>query len=113
MKSLPLAAASARLRGRPGRPRRVLGQQTAGVANQGAHLTPAAGAGNGADFAVSLPARGLSVEASGVYLGLPVRSVWRLVRLGVLRGVRWPGLRRVLFDKRDLDDLFSEVYKGK
>jgi hypothetical protein len=41
-----------------------------------------------------------------------VRHVWRLVKAGVLRPVRWPGCRRVMFDRQDLEALFSDAYKG-
>jgi excisionase family DNA binding protein len=41
------------------------------------------------------------------YLGVSVRSVWRLVDAGRLRPVRLPGLRCVAFDVRELDALIE------
>src|SRR5262245_21611215 len=41
------------------------------------------------------------------YLGVSVRSVWRLVEAGHLHPIRLPGLRRVAFDVRELDALIE------
>jgi excisionase family DNA binding protein len=41
------------------------------------------------------------------YLGVSVRSVWRLVDAGHLHPVRLPGLRCVAFDVRELDALIE------
>jgi excisionase family DNA binding protein len=41
------------------------------------------------------------------YLGVSMRSVWRLVDAGHLRPVRLPGLRCVAFDVRELDALIE------
>lgn len=38
-----------------------------------------------------------------------MRDLWRRVERGELPVVRWPGCRRVVFDRRDLDALFREV----
>jgi hypothetical protein len=47
----------------------------------------------------------LGVNAAATYLGITPRSVYRLVEQGLLIPVRLPGLRRPLFDKRNLEDL--------
>jgi excisionase family DNA binding protein len=55
-----------------------------------------------------LPAeRLLPVPRAARYLGISVRSLWRLVDDDRLRPVRLPGLRRVAFDVRDLDALIE------
>jgi Helix-turn-helix domain len=99
----PLEAASRRLRGRPGRPR------TAGQALQGATLEAQPGAAGG----VTLPplCRGLSVKQTAEYLGVSPREVWRMVTRGLLKPVRWPGCRRVIFDSQDVGMLFDEAFK--
>ena len=109
--TLPLAAAAKRLRRPAGRPRRVGGGAPAGLAVQGAALAPALDAAVRADFAPSLP-RGLSVKDAAAYVGVSVRDHWRRVERGELAVVRWPGCRRVVFDRQDLDALFSGAFKG-
>jgi excisionase family DNA binding protein len=99
---LPLAGAAGRLRGSPGRP---------GAGVQRAASPPASAAAMRATLPALCQPRGLSVKETAAVLGLPVRSVWRLVRHGVLRPVRWPGLRRVHFDRHDVEALFGDVYK--
>jgi excisionase family DNA binding protein len=47
------------------------------------------------------------VRPSAAYLGVSVRSVWRLVDSGHLRPVRLPGVRRVAFDVREMDALIE------
>jgi hypothetical protein len=47
----------------------------------------------------------LSREATAVYLSTTARTVDRLVDKGLLSPVRLPGLRRVFFDRLDLDAL--------
>jgi hypothetical protein len=47
----------------------------------------------------------LSREATAIYLSTTARSVDRLVVKGLLSPVRLPGLRRVFFDRMDLDAL--------
>jgi len=49
----------------------------------------------------------LAVPAGAKYLGVSVRSLWRLVDAGHLHPVRLPGLRRVAFDVRELDALIE------
>jgi excisionase family DNA binding protein len=54
----------------------------------------------------------LSREATAAYLGTTTRSVDRLVGKGLLTPVRLPGLRRVLFDRAELD-AFVDAGKPK
>ena len=70
-------------------------------------------AGPATHFATSLPPRGLSVHAAADYIGTSTRDIWRRVKRGELATVRWPGCRRVVFDIRDLDLLFTDAYKDR
>jgi hypothetical protein len=86
----PLAAASERLKGKPGRPRKapVEPEQTA------------------------VTARLLDLEASAAYLSVSPWTVRDLDAAGVLKRVRVPlpnggELRKVLFDREDLDALIA------
>jgi hypothetical protein len=106
---LPLSAASRRLRRPAGRPRR---QVSRGAAIQGAALEPAPGASANGHFAAALPRRGLAAPAAAAFLGVSLRQLWRLVGRGLVRPVRWPGCRRVVFDSVDLEGLFGDGYKG-
>jgi excisionase family DNA binding protein len=54
----------------------------------------------------------LSREATAAYLGTTTRTVDRLVGKGLLTPVRLPGLRRVLFDRAELD-AFVDAGKAK
>jgi hypothetical protein len=89
--SAPLAAASDRLRGKPGRPRK----------------TPAP------DVLLSQPqtiARLLDIEAAGCYLSVSAWTVRDLIANGTLQRVVIPtangkDLRRVLLDRAQLDEL--------
>jgi excisionase family DNA binding protein len=47
----------------------------------------------------------LSVTEAATYLGVSVRTVWRLIDNGTLRRVTLPRARRALVDVRDLDSL--------
>jgi hypothetical protein len=60
-----------------------------------------------ADFATSLPPRGLPFPAAAMYSGIPVRGLWRLASKGKLALVRVPGCRRALILKDDLDALLQ------
>ena len=95
-RTLPLAAASARLRGRPGRPRKP---QSA--------LAPQA--------SVTFASRLLSARDTALYLGVGYETVLDLVKAGTLRPVRVPlargELRKLLFDRPDLDRLI-ETWKS-
>jgi excisionase family DNA binding protein len=46
----------------------------------------------------------LGLQEAATYLGITPRSVYRLVEQGFLIPVRLPGLRRTLFDRRNLED---------
>jgi hypothetical protein len=115
--SLPLAAASLRLRGRPGRPRKhplrpVLGEiavtpNAPSRASSGDELRPLA-------IRTSGP-RLLSARETAAYLAIGYETVLLLVKSGTLRPVRLPlgetALRKLLFDRVDLDRLV-EVSKA-
>lgn len=100
---LPLTDASRRLRRRPGRPPR----ESRGFAGQGAPLEAASGAGTARHFATPLLPRGLSITAASAYSGIPARRLWALIAEGRLRAIRLPGMRRVLLDREDLDQLLD------
>ena len=92
--ALPLAAASERLRGKPGRPRKPAPDPVAPIA--------AAAAG--------LPPRLLDVGGAAAYLNVSSWSIRDLIASGRLPRVRLPlggdrELRRLLVDVRDLDNL--------
>lgn len=96
----PLAAASVRLRGRPGRPRK-LHPDSAGRRSlvSVASVAPVA-------------PRLLDLAGASLYLGLRERKIRQLVTAGVLRRVRIPEpnggeVRRVLLDRLDLDSLIE------
>ena len=87
---LQLAAASARLRSRSGRPR------TRPTKPETPPLSP----------------RLLDIEAAAAYLGLSRWTVQNLLDAGTLRRVAVPigakDVRRVLFDRQDLDALVEQ-----
>jgi excisionase family DNA binding protein len=45
----------------------------------------------------------MSIEAAAVYYGITQRSIYNLIGRGLLKPIRLPGLRRVFFDRTDLD----------
>jgi excisionase family DNA binding protein len=102
--ALPLTAASARLRGKPGRPRtkpRTVPKATPVVTAAVGTITP----------------RLLDLEGAAAYLSVSSWTVRDLVDSGRLRRVRLPGprgadLRRVLLDVRELDSLVSASTDG-
>jgi len=107
---LPLAAASQRLRGKPGRPRK----RETGPADG----TPGAGDGTARGRAamamvqVAIPPRLLTLEATAAYLGVSPWTVRDLEAAAVLRRVCVPlpggrELRKLLFDRTDLDRLIE------
>lgn len=112
---LPLAAASRRLRGKPGRPRKG---QSAEVRQTpapriGSVLSPA----YKADVPVTCPPRLLDLESAGAYLGVSPWTVRHLIAAGTLARVRIPlpnrgELRKVLLDRADLDRLV-EAWKDR
>jgi hypothetical protein len=91
----PLAAAAERLRGRPGRPRKAKPKV------ERPRIDP----------------RLLNVKAGAAYLGVSAWTVRDLAAAGVLHRVRIPmanngELRKVLFDREDLDRLIA-AWKGR
>jgi excisionase family DNA binding protein len=54
-------------------------------------------------------ARLLGLEEAATYLGVTPRTIYRLVEQGLLTPVRLPGVRRTLFDKRNLEDLVESA----
>jgi len=107
MSDKPLAAAAARLRRKPGRPRKVSGH-VPGIAPQ------QDGGNKGQRWsALALSAiapRLMSLEQAALYLGVSPWTVRELANKedGVLKRVRIPlknngELRKLLFDRQDLD----------
>lgn len=123
---LPLAAASIRLRGKPGRPAREDGAP----ARPTVAPSPLAGAAAGHGRAPSqstpgrvsmavapLHPRVLDLHAAAAYLGLRERKLRELAHSGILPRVRIPlphdgEVRKLLFDRVDLDRLI-EVWKDR
>lgn len=118
---LRLTAASARLRGRPGRPRKPGSAEApqAPALSQG-HGNPLQ-ARRSASVAANVPGnvpvaalipRLLDLPATSAYLGVSAWTVRDLEAAGVLCRVRVPlpnggELRKVLFDREDLDRLIA------
>jgi hypothetical protein len=102
---LPLAEASTRLRGKPGRPR----TRPAATPKADAPATAAVG---------GIAPRLLDLPAAAKYLGgVSVWTVRDLLDAGRLARVRLPGagardLRRVLLDREDLDRLIAQAKDG-
>jgi hypothetical protein len=126
MTELPLAAAQRRLR-RPGRPRKSLGLTMVAEAPEAGPEAPLTGTqraqrpprtpmngrcgdGTRAPQAPAPAARLLDLRGTATYLGLAPWTVRELEWRGVLRRIRVPlpgggELRKVLFDRADLDHL--------
>jgi len=107
--SLPLAAASQRLRGRPGRPRKAPPGPDVGRAN--ADASPNGASERRVVIGASVP-RLLDLRATAAYLGVSEWTVRDLDAAGVLRRIRVPlanggELRKLLFDRTDLDQLIE------
>ncbi len=110
MTDIPLAAARERLRRKPGRPRKVNPGHVPGT-------PPAKGGVNGGSLGGALAVRAivprlLSLEATAAYLGISPWTVRDLEAAGVLPRVRIPlpnngELRKLLFDREDLDRLIE------
>ena len=115
--TLPLAAASARLRGRPGRPRK----QSAGI--DGGHVMGT----SRADTRINgRPPRGtvvqqasaprrrepiqprlLSLRQTAEYLNLSLWTVRELEAAGTLHRIQLGAVRKLLFDRAALDQLIA------
>jgi excisionase family DNA binding protein len=105
--TLPLAAASLRLRRRPGRPR-TRPQPAPRHVSSHVDAEPRESAAVPLVRRTSGPAnvpRPLDVEGAAVYLGVSPWTVRDLVERGTLSRVALPGVRRLLFDRCDLDRL--------
>lgn len=106
---LPLAAASIRLRRRPGRPRKRPAPAPRHVSSH-VDVEPRA---NAAVPLVPTPSgpvdspRLLDLAAAAEYLGVSPWTVRDLVERGSLARVALPRVRRLLFDRCDLDRLFE------
>ncbi len=108
--SLPLAAASLRLRRRPGRPRKAPARHDAGRPEAGASLNSGPDGRALAQHA-SVP-RLMDLRATAAYLAVSEWTVRDLDAAGVLHRVRVPlpnggELRKLLFDRADLDRLIE------
>jgi len=112
---LTLADASLRLRRRPGRPRKYPEKYTdsrhvagtsssASRVNSGPQRRPEV---QQTPAPVPSTARLLSVRQASAYLGLSTWTVRDLIGRGSLRRVVIPGVRRLLLDRVELDDLVS------
>ncbi len=109
----PLAAAAARLRRKPGRPRKSGHISGTSPAERGVN----GGSRGGALAVTAIAPRLLGLEATAAYLGVSPWSVRDLEAAGVLPRVRIPlpnngELRKLLFDREDLDRLI-EKWKEK
>ena len=108
---LPLAAASARLRRKPGRPKKEHSASITGGAHPGTPRSNNSNAGAVAYEAVGhIPPRLLDLKAAAAYLGVSPWTVRDLEANGTLRRISIPlgagrDLRKLLFDRQDLDQL--------
>jgi hypothetical protein len=101
---LPLAAASRRLRGKPGRPRAQEAPAPLGTRETAQTST--------ASVPALCPARLLDLAAAAAYLGLSPWTVRDLIAAGTLTRVRIPlpngaEIRKVLLDRVQLDSAVS------
>lgn len=107
MSDRPLAAASVRLRGRPGRPRAADDQSSAPGPRPVVTRTSIAAVAE-----TWLP-RLLDVEGAAAYLSVSTWTIRDLESAGELRRVRLPltgrDVRRLLFDRADLDRLVDRA----
>ena len=108
--SLALAAASQRLRRRPGRPRKAASGQDGSMLDAGSRMT--SGRERSALAQGASAPRLFDLHATAAYLGVSAWTVRDLDAAGVLRRVRVPlpnggELRKLLFDRTDLDRLIE------
>ncbi len=113
--TLPLAAAQRRL-GKPGRPRKA-GSAGASQASAPAQR-PDVPRGSAATVPEMCPSRLLDLPSTATYLAVSPWTVRDLEAAGVLRRVRIPlpnggEVRRLLFDKSDLDALIQGWKDGR
>ena len=114
---LPLAAASMRLRQKPGRPRKeVTGSLTLDKTSDGDRGRAPGRRTMVYEAVSSLQPRLLDLKAAAAYLGVSSWTVRDLETNGTLRRVNIPSgagreLRKLLFDRQDLDRLV-ETWKA-
>ncbi len=113
MTDRPLTAASRRLTGKQGRPRKVESGHVSDTSPAGRGVN--GGDPGGALAVQAIVPRLLSLEAAALYLGVSTWTIRDLEAAGVLPRVRIPlpnggELRKVLFDVRDIDHCI-EVWK--
>ncbi len=106
----PLAAASRRLMRKRGRPRKAESGHVPGTSPAGRGVN--GGDQRGALAVTAIEPRLLDLEATAVYLGVSPWTVRDLEAAGVLPRVRIPlpnngELRKLLFDREDLDRLIG------
>ena len=108
---LPLAAASVRLRRKSGRPRKARSAFVTAGARPATPRSNSSNAGAVAYEAVGhIPPRLLDLKAAAAYLGVSPWTVRDLEANGTLRRISIPlgagrDLRKLLFDRQDLDQL--------
>jgi excisionase family DNA binding protein len=113
----PLAAAAARLRRRPGRPRKHPQPVTFPVTlrtakqNDPKNRHVARSEARSPVHQTSVPPRLLGVRAAGEYLGVSRFTIRNMLRDTRLRAVVVPGVNRVLVDRVELD-LLIEGWKA-
>ncbi len=114
---LPLAAASVRLRRKPGRPKKEWSASITGAAHSGTPRSNSSNSGAVAYEAVGpIPPRLLDLKGAAAYLGISPWTIRDLEANGTLRRVNVPSgpgrdLRKLLFDRKDLDHLV-EAWKA-
>ena len=106
----PLAAASQRLRGKPGRPTKAESGHTTGTPTAERRMN--SGSERGALAPPAIAPRLLDLPATAAYLGLSPWTVRDLEARGTLQRIRVPlpngaELRKLLFDRADLDSLIQ------
>ncbi len=99
----PLATAALRFRGKPGRPKKALPTSEEELHGPG---------GLTIQTVAPVPPRLLDLPATAAYLGVSEWTIRDLESAGVLRRVRVPlpnhgELRKLLFDREDLDHLIA------
>jgi hypothetical protein len=111
-KELPLAVASVRLRRAPGRPRKDRDTSSAvgTVAASGQAATGQTLRATAYEAVGRMPPRLLDLKAAAAYLGVSPWTIRDLEANGTLRRVSIPigagrDLRKLLFDRQDLDQL--------
>ena len=110
---LPLAAASMRLRRKPGRPRKEVTRSiTADKPSDGERGRDPGRRTVGYEAVSHIPPRLLDLKGAAAYLGVSPWTIRDLEASGTLRRVNVPlgmgkDLRKLLFDRADLDQLID------